>query len=743
VKTFRGDRGHGWFLLLVTPPPVSEDHLVPRDVILAIDTSGSMKGKKIDQAKASAHYLLENLRPVDRVNVLAFSSSVEPFAAEPVPATPGNLGKIRKFVAGIKAMGGTAIADALKEALDVKKTEGRVRTVVFLTDGCPTVGEIRPEEIVKMARAGRASGLRVFPFGVGEDVDAGLLGGIAEATRGRAEIFRPGGEIETRLRRFLDRTSAPVLAGLTVSVPGSRDVFPRPLPDVYLGEQVAVVGRYIEGGLREIRVSATAGTRKTCLTTVADFQAAPGGSTAVRDLFARMKLDFLERQLRLRGGLSDDAYYAALDRGAYSTEDEITGEIISVSLEHGVQSAYTSFLALLPEDRHRIDPRDADALRKALARVARVRGKVARASQPVEEESIQEEEPIEEAEIVDEFVEEMELEDDTVAEQSFEARYSKAAIGLGSAAGGYLGGRRGAQRGLRRRYRGQGTATGVDMGLAWLARAQQPDGSWPQTSCTTANTGLALLAFLGAGHTHQAGSHKQVLGSGLKYLRRIQDAEGCFGGRKDLRAHAIATLAVAEAYCLTHSPLLRRCVEKGIDYLVRTTLPPGDSHATVWAVLAFVAARDAGIPLKKEVFDRARTRLDSINSREDAIGAAVVFARILLGENPDTSERIQRGVKRLLEALARHEAALATRREVEFWYFGTFAMFQVGGSKWGRFNRSMKAAIVDSQEKTGDRKGAWVPTGSRAATLGPVGSTALFTMCLEVYFRYGRVFGTR
>ena len=453
VKTFReegGDGGEGWFLLLVTPPRVSEKDLVPRDVILVLDTSGSMEGEKIEQARASALHLLEGLRPTDRVNVLLFSSSVQAFAKEPVAATPENLGKLRVFVSGIRALGATDLAYALWRAMRGEKAVGRVRTVVLLTDGRPTVGEERPEAIVKMAREGGRSGLRVYPFGVGDDVDSGLLDGVAEATRGEAEVFRSGQEIQSRICRFLNRTSAPVFTDIRVVVPGARDMFPRPFPDVYAGEQLAIVGRYQGGGSREVSMTATSGQDTVTCTSVVDFSAAPGGSPAVRDLFARRKLDYLERQRRLRAGLTDEAYFAALDRGAYSTKDEIVGEIIAVSLEHGIQSAFTSFIALLPEDRHRIDPRDAVALRRAMERAHQARSRVGsgvktaaaeapdstgkrsgRFGDPLNVPEVGD--PIEEPE-VEEMLEEGESEDDSTADQPYEGNRSHTAIGLGGGA---------------------------------------------------------------------------------------------------------------------------------------------------------------------------------------------------------------------------------------------------------------------------------------------------------------------
>ncbi|MCP3915882.1 MAG: VWA domain-containing protein [bacterium] len=120
VRTYRGESGDGWFLAVVTPPRARPDQLVPRDVTLVIDTSGSMaEDGKIEQAKASAAWLLDHLRPADRVNVLRFSSDVQAFAPAPVAATEENLAQLRQFVAGFRATGSTALGDALRIATEV------------------------------------------------------------------------------------------------------------------------------------------------------------------------------------------------------------------------------------------------------------------------------------------------------------------------------------------------------------------------------------------------------------------------------------------------------------------------------------------------------------------------------------------------------------------------------------------------------------------------------------------------
>ena len=368
-------------------------------------------------------------------------------------------------------------------------------------------------------------------------------------------------------------------------------------------------------------------------------------------------------------------------------------------------------------------------------------------------------------------------------------------------------GRHGGRRGLRRRYGGVGTAEGVSLGLDWLARHQTPhEGYWDcdgyQEQCKgnlcdgkgyplydPGLTGLAILAFLGAGHTHQTGPYKKTVGDAIKFIRRIQDPEGCYGVQKGhfMYCHALCTLAMAEAYGMTHSPLLRRSVEKGLEFLYkaqnpnpsgsgklawRYTVQPGDNDTSVtgWAVLALKSAKMAGFDVPEEVLGGARIWVDQMTdpntgrcgyvqsgvspvrapgreakwprSRSEAITAVAMLTRVFLGEDPDESKVIQQGARLCLERLPVWDEGNGSIDHY-YWYFGTLAMFQVGGRQWQKWNSAMKKAIVDHQRKDGCEKGSWDPLGPWGEDGGRVYATAVMTMCLEVYYRYAKVSGSK
>ncbi|MEN8149027.1 MAG: VIT domain-containing protein [Planctomycetota bacterium] len=763
LRTWRPAGGDGTFMAVLTPPPVPEEKVVPRDVVLVLDTSGSMGIEdKMEQAKRAARHLLAGLRETDRVNIVLFSTTVAAFAKEPVPATPENLVKLRKYISGIQAVGGTALGDALGRALELEPKPGRVPMVVLLTDGAPTLGLVLPSEIVGLARRGGEKGIRVFAFGVGTDVHAGLLRGIARASSGSAELFRPGAEIAPRLTAFLDRTRSPVLTEVHLSAEGVEldGMFPRKGHVTYAGEQLVITGSYRGSGKARVMLSACLGDEPLTLTTGHDFRAEPGGDRAVSDLHGRRTIAFLEDEARLRSNLSEEAFFAAVDRGRYSTLDEVVDAIVDTSLRHGVQSAFTSFIVLLPEDRARIDPRDAAALRKAVDRSKTVRGLARAADVPVGSETSETD--------VDLPFEESIGAKDFISDAPFEGPGTGAAIGVGGGVSGAFGGR-GGNRNLRATGGAPGTASSVQRALAWLKLAQREDGGWEGPR---ANTGLALLAFLGAGNTHKHGSCRRTLKYGFRHMKQLQDAEGCFTDRTKpdwLAEHAILTLAMAEIYGMTGSPLFKQSAQSGIDFLGKAQVPylgwgrgvrskPCDATTTLWAVCALKSARVSGLRTTQDSWDGAQAWLSKATDPEsgflaarkdgilpsttDGALAGAMLARIFLGENPAKTEWIRRHAEEMAGRLP--VWSVESHPDLGYLYFGTLAAFQVGGRSWKAWNEAMSAALRGNQEDSpGKNAGSWAPAGVDGKRLGRVGTTAIACLCLEVYGRYGRIFKSR
>ncbi|MBI1850760.1 MAG: hypothetical protein HYR85_10490 [Planctomycetes bacterium] len=372
-------------------------------------------------------------------------------------------------------------------------------------------------------------------------------------------------------------------------------------------------------------------------------------------------------------------------------------------------------------------------------------------------------------------------------------------VGLGSyGSGGGDGG------GMKGRIGGPGRAPGheradqaANWGLDWLARHQSEDGSWDAdgfmvncqlNQCSGKGgalydpgvSGLALLAFLGAGYTDNSGRYRDTVKKGLRYLVRIQDPEGCFGGRTAPNftyGHAICTLAMAEAWGLTGNTLFKGPAQKGVDFVGQCKNPykawrygvhPGENDMSVtgWMVMALKSARMAGLEVNPNDLHDALNFIDEVtdsygktgytaqgngpvrtaakqeeypSENSEAMTAAAVLCRILLGEDPAKSDKVKKGIGLMAKRLPTWEKP---KLDFYYWYYGTLAMFQAGGREWIEWNKAMQTAIVDKVRRDGDEAGSWDPDDCWGEEGGRVYSTALLTMCLEVYYRYDRVFGT-
>jgi Ca-activated chloride channel family protein len=320
----------GFFLLLVTPPVrPSTDAVVDKDVILVVDTSGSMDGEKIVQAKAAAAYVLDHLGEGDRFNLVTFNTATRLFAEGPVSV--GRRAEAKTFVSRLTAQGSTDINRALLEAVSGADKE-RPTVVIFLTDGLPTVGEKNPDRIVANVTSSAPKSVRLFAFGVGNDVDTVLLDQLSSSLRGTSAYVRPGQKIDEEVSGFYARVSAPVLVDLRLDVAGVQveDLYPYPLPDLFAGGQLVVAGRYRQGGAATLRLSGQVNGQPQAYTYNATFTTR-GGDDFIARLWAQRKIGYLLAQIRLAG-----------------VKDELVKEIVALSTRYGIVTPYTSFLVQEP-----------------------------------------------------------------------------------------------------------------------------------------------------------------------------------------------------------------------------------------------------------------------------------------------------------------------------------------------------------------------------------------------------------
>ncbi|HID88509.1 MAG TPA: VWA domain-containing protein, partial [Anaerolineae bacterium] len=188
LLSYRESDDDGFFLLLVAPTVETGGRVQPKDVLLVLDTSGSMEGEKLQQAKEALAYVLEHLNEEDRFNVIAFSTGLQTYGAGLRPASEA--GEAIGWVRRLPAVGGTDINRALLEALAQVDPE-RPTVLIFLTDGQPTEGVTEIDQILANIRAAAGPNVRLFPFGVGDDVNTLLLDALANEHRGAPGYVRP------------------------------------------------------------------------------------------------------------------------------------------------------------------------------------------------------------------------------------------------------------------------------------------------------------------------------------------------------------------------------------------------------------------------------------------------------------------------------------------------------------------------------------------------------------------------
>lgn len=417
---------------------------------------------------------------------------------------------------------------------------------------------------------------------------------------------------------------------------------------------------------------------------------------------------------------------------------------------------------------------------------------------------------------------------DFKSDKPFKGQGLNDSIGAGGGGGGRYGGRFGGKKNLVARGGGSDETEGaVLQALKWLARHQSDDGAWNMTRYTgrcgriskytgrceptgvhsavdtarhnydTGLTGLALLAFLGAGYTHSSNdtydgiNFGDVVRNGMQYLLRVQDSEGCVGSREIeqyMYNHTIGALTLSEAYGLTGSNKFKDAAQRSIDFIIASQNPgkawryiyqagENDTSVTGWAVMALKSADLSGLNFDRNVaYDGARAWLDQvaykgetggtgggtwkagyqfgaeadvaipgINDQYDqhpSMTAIAVMSRIFM-DKKRADAKVSGGASVLLDDLPKWDT---TAIDFYYWYYASLALYQYDGpdgSRWKAWNRKMVDALVKNQNIAAgeDKNGSWEPVGRWCCKGGRVYATAINALTLEVYYRYASVFG--
>ena len=319
--------GEPHYLLMVVPPELdtAANVVMPRELIFIIDTSGSMHGVSLQQAKQALQRALQGLRPGDRFNVIEFNSYTNPLFPASVPADPMNISMAGNFVRTLYSNGGTEMYPALQFALRTPPSEGLLRQIIFITDGA--VGN---EEGLFQLIDSALAGARLFTVGIGSAPNSWFMRKAAEAGRGTFTIISALHEVGEKMDRLFRKLENPQVTNIDVQWPSGAvvEAYPAVVPDLYRGEPVAVrakaSGVFRPGDAVRISGDSVGGAWAREIALAAD-QQSPG----VGALWARAQIADLLDQAR---------------RGADAEATRTA--IVETALAHHLVSKYTSLVAV-------------------------------------------------------------------------------------------------------------------------------------------------------------------------------------------------------------------------------------------------------------------------------------------------------------------------------------------------------------------------------------------------------------
>ena len=322
---FTEKHGDQHYALLMVMPPAKEVAAarLPREVIFVIDTSGSMSGSSIAQAKEALELAVSRLAEQDSFNVIEFNSYAKALYPDARPASAANRGNAVQFVRRLQSQGGTEMALALNLALNGRENPGRVRQVIFLTDGA--VGN--EDGLFKLIKD-KLGDSRLFTVGIGSAPNSHFMSKAAQTGRGTFTYIGKIEEVKEKMGGLFAKLESPVLKGIEIAWPGTVEAWPKRIPDLYLGEPI-VVSALLDKAEGDIRLSGLRGEvhEKPWQATLPLADARVGRGMGV--LWAREKIASHIDSLRDGG-----------------KEEDVRDAVVEVALAHHLVSKYTSLVAV-------------------------------------------------------------------------------------------------------------------------------------------------------------------------------------------------------------------------------------------------------------------------------------------------------------------------------------------------------------------------------------------------------------
>ncbi|MGE5457213.1 MAG: VIT domain-containing protein [Methanococcaceae archaeon] len=318
-----------YYALWITPPDsLTSGSLIAKDIVFTADVSSSMDGERIAQIKEALNNFLILLNPEDKFNIITFGTFVKTFKPDLVAASANNIKDAKDFVFQLYALGMTNIDQALTTSLQQSYNDSTSNNLVFLTDGYPTLGDTLSTSILSHVHANNKKNVRIFSFGVGEDLSKSLLTNLADENHGFSRFITSDDSIALVINDHFKRISKPVLTDIAIDMGGlpSYDIYPKIVNDLFWGNQLKQFGLYTTGGTYNITIKGKIRSNPIEFTTAIDFVSVTGGHKFVPRLWAKEKIDYLLKQIEVFGETA-----------------ELKKQIIELSLRYHILTVYTAF----------------------------------------------------------------------------------------------------------------------------------------------------------------------------------------------------------------------------------------------------------------------------------------------------------------------------------------------------------------------------------------------------------------
>jgi Ca-activated chloride channel family protein len=335
-----------YFLLWVTPPDSAKP--IKKNITFIADISSSMDGTRIAQVKQSLIAMVDTLAPTDLFNILAFSTAVQNFQPDLVAANPANKAAAIAFVNQLTAMGLTNMRDAFKAAFQSAWDDTSVNGIVFLTDGMPTWPDTNSAAILDSVAVYNKKQVDIFTFGIGDQANSGFLKNLANNNSGIATMIAADDSISSIMINFMHTISYPLIKNITMNYGGlqTSDVLPSPMPNLYAGKQLTLLGRYAKSGLYPITFKGTRALDSVILSQNLTFPSPAENQPFVPRMWASAKIDWLLNEIAM-----------------YGEKPELKNAVITLGKKYSIITPYTSMLVLEPtamlpyEDKTAVGPK--------------------------------------------------------------------------------------------------------------------------------------------------------------------------------------------------------------------------------------------------------------------------------------------------------------------------------------------------------------------------------------------------